>query len=70
MPVTIHYLKTDGTTATTTMNIDFKNIVVDVTVTDMEWTITPDVKNQWTSSDVTAMKTCSDKAVIIFSLKK
>ena len=56
MPVTIHYLKTDGTTATTTMNIDFKNIVVDVTVADMEWTITPDVKNQWTSSDVTAMK--------------
>ena len=38
------------------MNIDFKDIVVDVTVADMEWTITPDVKNQWTSSDVTAMK--------------
>jgi len=26
MPVTIHYLKTDGTTATTTMNIDFKTV--------------------------------------------
>lgn len=56
MPVTIHYLKTDGTTSTTIMNIKFTNIVVDVTVADMEWTITPDVKKQWTSSDVTAMK--------------
>ena len=54
--VTVHYLKNDGSEATADMTISFKNIVLNFTVADMAWTITPDAKKQWVASDVTNMK--------------
>ena len=54
LPLTVHYLKTNGEEATVTMTIKFKNIVVDFAVADMEWTITPDAKKQWVAYELSA----------------
>lgn len=56
LPVTINYLKTNGTIATATLTLTFQYEAPAITVADMNWTITGEAGKNVAVSDITALK--------------